>query len=84
MIYKEFDEKQKAIPYSTKEDRANYRKRCSEIEDEFKAKLFAEYGVAKHPKAELLYQLCYREAHAGGFNDIECMFADFSELLRVK
>lgn len=83
MIYREFYDKEKALPYATKEDKANYRIACKIIEEEFKCALFKEYKVSG-AKAEMLYELCYREAHSGGYNDIECMFADFSELLKVK
>jgi len=56
-----------------KENRAK-AKHKSELED--------KYGLSKHPKADLLYELAWRWGHSSGFSEVEIYYEDFAELLK--
>jgi hypothetical protein len=62
--------------------RAKYNQARQALTEEFKRDLFAENGVAGHPKAEEAYSIAYNERSNGGFQEIMDLFEDIAALLR--
>lgn len=48
----------------------------------FRADLEQAFGVAGHPKAELLFRLAYEEGHGRGFHEVFLIYQDLVELIR--
>src|SRR5476651_581867 len=59
-----------------------YQTRQNELEAEFKADLFEEFGVTGNAKADQLYSVCWMRNHSGGFSDVLSIFSDFVDLIR--
>jgi len=47
-----------------------------------KEKMELAYGLAGHPKANLLYDMAYEMGHSGGDSEIENFYMDLAELLK--
>lgn len=62
-----------------------YAERLAEgerMKKEHKARLGAEYGLAKHPKFDALYNLAWQYGHASDWNEVEMYFDDMAKLLK--
>lgn len=61
--------------------REAYREEEKKLYEQFKKDLFEEYGVTNNPKVEKAYELAYSYGHSNGYNDIECYFSEFVDLI---
>lgn len=51
------------------------------LDDEFKADLFADYGVSG-VKAEKAYRIAWDERHSSGLHEVVDLFGDLAELIK--
>jgi hypothetical protein len=62
------------------------RQACNEdqarLEAEFKADMFAHYGVTGHPKAQRAYEIAWSHGHSAGFAEVDIYFSELAELLQ--
>jgi len=50
----------------------------------FRADLEKDHGISHdHPKAALLFDLCWQEGHAYGLNEVATYYSDFCKLLKT-
>lgn len=63
-------------------DKEAYREENRRLDRLFKADLEEEFGVAGHPKKDLLFTLAWREAHAFGLKDVYLTYEELVELLK--
>lgn len=92
MIYKEYDEKYKAIKIApiSPEDGAHaklqakqdYWYETGKVDHEFKEALEKEYGTAGNPKAELLWCKAWEMGHSSGYSEVENYYLDLVELIQ--
>ena len=83
MIYTEYVEKAKKIPFGDKgsEERKEYHQRHKDVNNEFKAALEEEYGTKGNPKADKLWEKAWEMGHSNGFYEVEGCYDELSELI---
>jgi len=83
MIYKEFDDKARNIPFGEKgsKDRAKYREKQQEVNLEFRAALEEDYGTNGHPKADKLWEMAWEDGHSEGYCGVENCYDKYSDLI---
>lgn len=62
--------------------RLEYRAKQNECDEEFKAALAKELGLAGHPKYDLLFRMAWEEGHSSGYSEVANYADTFAELLR--
>lgn len=66
----------------TRENSKAYNERNDELRTAFKESLFAEHGIAHHPKREKLFSLAWANGHAYSFAEVVLHFEDMLELIK--
>jgi hypothetical protein len=66
----------------TPEELAEYRKMASIERVEHRASMEVKYGLERHPKARMLYEIAWEMGHSSGFSEVEIYYSQMSELLR--
>lgn len=61
---------------------ADYRAEESRIIGHFREACEKAFGMAGHPKAELLWKKAWEHGHANGYRDVLFYYDDFAEFLR--
>ena len=73
------------IPYPTgkanREARLAYISVQQRLVQEFRADLEAEFGLADHPKAALLFDMAWDNGHSSGFQDVYYHYDRLSALV---
>lgn len=72
-----------------KDDKAAYAaarnalgKKIGELEDEFKADLFAYHEVSDNPKAGLAFSIAWDRGHSSGYQEVAGYFDELVELIK--
>ena len=83
MIYKEFEEKSRNVPFGEKgsKDRLAYRERQQAVNMEFRKALEDDYGTSGNPKADKLWDIAWAEGHANGYSEVEMHYETLYELI---
>lgn len=74
------------LPYSGKKDDQAIRKAHGEEEGRlhqlFKSDLEKEFGIVRHPKADLLFQIAWSMGHSSGYHEVWNHYQEMVDLLK--
>ena len=62
--------------------RSAYRRRESEIREEFKQGALKALNLTEHPKAELLWDMAWEDGHASGLMEVWITINRYAQLLK--
>ena len=83
MLYQEYENKVHAIPYDRNNVR-HYHEQVAEVNTQFAAALAEESGLSEYPTiANKVWEMAWERGHASGYADIENVYYDYVELVRV-
>jgi len=80
MIYKQFEERVKVIPYNP-ESRIDYHHAINKCNLAFKSALESEYDTEHSDKKDLLWQLVWEDTHSSGYHECELKYSEYCELI---
>ena len=63
-------------------ERKAWREESRALKEKFKAALLETYDLTGHPKANVFWEICWEEGHAGGWHEINNCASELVRLLQ--
>lgn len=81
MIYQEFEEERRKIPFDITKKK-DYREEIKKNTTKFKIALFKKHSIEDNPKNDKCFEIAWDLGHSNGLSEIEIFFDELVELIK--